>query len=261
KMLEVDDEHGVKVTAKRGNENLLELIIGAYKGGGTLVRLKGKDTVLTVEGSIKYAFNRELKEWRARKILDVDSADVQDIRLESKNGSFHFARSDKEWQPAAKQPAIERYSPSKVDSVVAALSRMRASDFAESGTTAEQAGLAAPLGTASLTIVHKSKTEPKPDGGESKAEPSAPPETIVLRLGKAVDSTEYSDYYLQREGKDTIYRVSKYLAERVMPNMEQFQTPKPEPEKKDKGDEHSAGDESKPELPTGAEHSQLPPEV
>ena len=115
----------------------------------TLLMAQGEDEVLSVEGSIKYAFNKALKDWRNRAITDDPPEHVQAVTFESTNGTWRFERAGDDWQhrPGEGQTAIERFAPSKVQSVVSSLARMRAVNFAAADVDAEEAGLAPPSAT------------------------------------------------------------------------------------------------------------------
>ena len=87
-LLEVDDS-GIQVTVHQGDETV-ELIIGAYRGRNTMVRVAGEPSVFQVAGSIKYAFNKELKDCRNRRVLAVQADRVRRIHFESENGDYTF---------------------------------------------------------------------------------------------------------------------------------------------------------------------------
>lgn len=91
--LEVDDAHGVHVTVHGASDAVIaDLIIGAFRGGSTMVRVAGQDTVVTVRGSIRFAFARDLKDWRNRAMLDVEADQVRVAEWVGPNGTFRFER-------------------------------------------------------------------------------------------------------------------------------------------------------------------------
>jgi hypothetical protein len=74
------------------------------------------------------------------------------------------------------------------------------------------------------------------------------PNAIVLELGAATDQA--GELYLQRKGETTIYVVSQYLADRLQPDANAFQTPE------------APATPAMPMAPPGAQQQpQLPPEV
>ena len=242
--LEVAD-NGIRVEVKAGDEVIANLIIGAYRSRNTMVRVEGQDTVVTVRGSIKYAFNKELKDWRNRRVANEDPADVVAARFESENGVFEFLRNaESEWVQAEGAEEIERFGPTKVQSIVSSIARMRAVNFADEGVTREATGLDTPSGTVTLTIRSGSDSDADAEGdaeaeaegdaegdAEGEAEASAT-RTIVLRVGAPSGEDENGERYLEREGDATVYVVSNYLADRMRPDIEKFQAPEPgsEPE-------------------------------
>src|SRR5262245_14665320 len=86
--LEVTDAKGVHVIAKQGDKTLADLWLGTYLSGNTMLRENDAVNVATVKGSLKYAFDKELKDWRDRVIVDVKSDDLKAIEFASKNGNF-----------------------------------------------------------------------------------------------------------------------------------------------------------------------------
>ncbi len=246
--LEVDETKGIKVVVKGSDATLATLWIGAYRNRNTMVRLDGDDTVVSVAGSIKFAFNKELKNWRNRRVVNVEPTRVRQVRFESDNGRWEFVRNnDDEWAPAEGQEEIERFGPSKVQSVVSSIARMRAVNFAEPGVTREQAGLLEPTATITLWV------RPETEADNAEADNAEALETIVLRLGAGLENDER---YLDREGDETIYVVSQYLADRMRPAAEAFQNPEP-------GSQPTM--EAAPAIPNGGPGGsgggQIPPEL
>ncbi len=233
--LEVGD-NGIRVEVKAGDNVIANLIIGAYRSRNTMVRVEGEDAVVSVRGSIKYAFNKELKDWRNRRVANEDPADVIAARFESENGIFEFLRNEEsEWVQAEGAEEIERFGPTKVQSIVSSIARMRAVNFADADVTREATGLDTPSGTVTLTIRSGSESEAEADGdadgeteGEAEAaQPAAGTSTIVLRVGTTVGEDENGERYLERDGDSTVYLISNYLADRMRPDTEKFQAPEP----------------------------------
>lgn len=204
--LEVDAEKGVRVIVKHGNELLANLIIGAYKGGNTMVRVEGEELVHAARGSIKYAFNKPLKDWRERSIVDVQPDSVTALTLEANGHRMSFTKNGEDWGLGA-GTKIERFAPSKVRSLVSSLAHLRAADFADRTTTREQAGINDTAARATLTL-----------GGD------AGPQQIVVRFGNAHGTTN-SEYYAAKDGDDVLYIVSKFVVDRVKGEPAGFQTP------------------------------------
>lgn len=200
--LEVTEAKGVHVIAKQGDKSLGDLWIGTYLSGNTMVREEGETNVATVKGSMKYAFDKDLKDWRDRAVVDMKADDVKAVAFTSKNGAFKFVKEGADWKQAPGEKPIENYDGSKIASLVSTLVSLRANDFAADGVTADAAGVGAtPAGTVTLTTAS--------DAGESQ---------ILLRVGEKKDS----NYYATREGKQPIFLVSEYAGERMMPGVDKF---------------------------------------
>jgi hypothetical protein len=196
--LEVTDAKGVHVVAKQGDKVLADLLIGAYLSGNTMVREHGATNVATAKGSIKYAFDKEMKEWRDRSVVDVPVDQVQQIAFTNKSGAWKFVKADNVWKQAPGEKAIANFDPSKVSGIVSSVASLRGNDFAADGVTADAAGVGAtPNGTVTLTA----------GGGDAGVK------EVLLRIGNKHDS----GYYAVVEGKDPIFVISEYTGERLVP--------------------------------------------
>lgn len=229
--LQVDDTSAVRVIAKAGEETLIRLMVGKYGSGMTMVRIDDRAEVFGASGSLRYAFDRELKAWRDRKVVSVEAADVQSIRFESPNGTFDFKREGDGWAAVEGKKALGDFDPKQVAGRLSTVARLTASDFAPEETSEARAGLTEPKATVIMTLA-----EDQP--------------AIVLELGDNTD--EANELYLRRQGNPTIYVVSKYLADRLQPDAKAFETPEAPP----------APPPAMPGAPPGGQQQpQLPPEV
>ncbi|MBI2894649.1 MAG: DUF4340 domain-containing protein [Deltaproteobacteria bacterium] len=195
--LEVDEEHAVHVIAKKGERVLADLLVGAFKSSFTMIRRPGRDPTYRATGSIKYVFNKALKDWRDRVIFDLEAEKFARVEFHSSNGDFAFNRGDGDW--AVDGPTIPEFDFHKVSSIVTSLAKLRATDFAEPTVTREQAGLGDGASTVRIRL--------KENGGE-----------LTLRIGASHMSGTQEQFYCQREGVDTIFLISKYLANRLRPD-------------------------------------------
>ena len=200
--LEVDDAHAVRVRALAGQETVAEVAIGKYANGITMLRVEDRGEVFGASGSLRFAFDRELKAWRNRTVVDVDPQTVRSIRFRNPNGTFEFDRSEAGWSASQGARKLGDFDPSKVDSLVSSAARLTASDFADQSVSAKQAGLEEPEAAVALTV------------GEGD-----PP--TVLELGGTEE--ESGQVYLRLAGDPTIHLVSRYLADRLQPGPEAFE--------------------------------------
>jgi len=229
--LHVDEASAVRVVVKAGEDTVARLLVGKYGDGMTMLRVDDREEVFGANGSLRYAFDRELKAWRNRQVVAVKPADVQSIRFESANGVFHFQREGDDWIALEGQKALGKFDSKQVTGRLSTAARLTASDFAPEETSAARAGLTEPAATVTMTL-------------------TGDPSLIVLQLGDSADPA--GERYLRREGEPTIYLVSQHLAERLQPGPSAFETPTAPP----------APPPAMPNAPPrGSEQPQLPPEV
>ena len=231
--LQVDDENAVRVEVKAGEEVLSTLMIGKYANGMTTLRVDERSEVFGAGGSLRYAFDRELKAWRDRKVVNVEADDVQSIRFESAKGVFAFEREGDGWTATEGQKTLKKFDPKQVTGRLSTAARLIASDFAPDDTSEARTGLTEPNATVTMTLANE-------------AEP------IVLQLGASTDQGD--ELYLRRQGDPTTYVISQYLADRLRPDASAFETPETPPAP------------AAPAMPTsppigGQQQPQLPPEV
>ena len=248
--LEVDEAHGIRVIATTGDDTAVDMWVGAYQTGNTMVRLEGSDEVLMVRGSIKFAFNKRPRDWRDRAILELTAAEVHEVEFTNSNGHWLFRKGGEAaaggegdegeggegegdegegdegegdegegdegegdadaWREILLEPAegeepptpIENFEAAKVRTMVSSLARLRASDFGGADDTPASVGCD---GSARVRMV----------SGEGDAE-----QTINLVVGNEQGE---GNRYVMLEGDETIYVVSRFMAERLFPTVESFQ--------------------------------------
>ena len=200
--LEVDDENAVRVVVKAGDETEADLVVGKYADGMTMIRVGDLVEVFGASGSLRYAFDRELRAWRNRRVVTEEVADVQSIEFETPDATFAFERTADDWTATKGQKALGEYDPKKVAGMVSTAARLIATGFAEEDVSVARAGFNSPTGKVTMTVT----------GSE---------EPIVLELGDTAE--DESETYLRRVGNPTIYVVSEYLADRLKPGAEAFE--------------------------------------
>lgn len=201
--LEVDDKKGTHVIAKSAGKPLIDALIGTYQSGNTMLRLQGQDAVASVKGSIRFAFGKEVREWRDRAITKVDPKAVQEIGFENEHGRFRFTRDGEGWKQVLGkgEKRIDALDNSKVSGLVSTAASLSATDFADQGVTSEQAGLAAGAARVTLSV-----------SGDAGVE------SVAYSIGGEIEK----NYYLQRDGIDTIFIVSSWIAGRLKPAADGF---------------------------------------
>lgn len=288
--LEVDAEHGVHVVARGADgEALADLWLGAYRAPNTLVRLEGQDEVVQVRGSIKFAFNKALREWRDRSILALEADDVREVAWTGPNGTFRFVRG----APAPAAEGEEAAAPGPGEWEMAEVSYVPAPEAPPAAAEGETPPPAAPADTtprttiegfqpskvrsmvASLARMRASDfaapdvtpesagfgpssprvtlTLPPLEGAPAEGEEATQTHTVILGHEASAES---HDFYAMREGDPTIFVVSRFLGERVHPTATSFTQSAPAAPPEGEGGAPEAG--AMPGMPGGG---QLPPEV
>lgn len=201
--LQVDDDNAVLVAVKEGDTTVSELRIGKYSDGVTMLRIDDRAEVFGASGSLRYAFDRELKAWRDRKVVRLEAADVQTVSYDSPKGRFSFTRDASGWTAEKGKKVLGDFDPKQVDGRLSTAARLTASGFAPEDVSAARAGLTEPKAHVTLTT-----------SGDD-------PKTVVLELGETTN--DGNEHYLWRKGNPTIYVVSTYLAERLQPDAAAFE--------------------------------------
>jgi hypothetical protein len=250
--LGLGDDKATLVRALGGGKELLALVIGGFGSGGTFVRKSTEDKVYSVEGSIAYAFNKELRSWRDRVMTNVDAKNVTAVRWQKGKEVFAFERDaskpddPKAWVPSKGAKALPKLDPSKVQGLVTGLSKMQASDFGAPTATAEAAGITADSGTATLTLSEKA------DGAAESTT-----RTVVVRLGASRDENGQTQHFVMIDGSPVVFIVTDYVAKRITPKVEDFQ----ESEKPAEGDAPAPGGMPPGMQPTMGGADSVPPEI
>lgn len=200
--LEVVPDKAVHVVAKKDDQVLLDVLIGAYRNGNTMVRESSADKVATVKGSIKYAFNRDLKDWRERQVVNSPSEQIETVQWQNKHGTFKFVRDGEAWKQADGEKPIAGFESGKIVSLVGTATTMKAASFAGDDVTKDAAGVGdKPVGRVTLTT--------KADAGGK---------TINLRIGNKTEG----GYYAFHEDKTPIFVITDFAGERMLSGADKF---------------------------------------
>lgn len=248
--LEVTAEAGIRVVVGGAEGTLADLWIGATRSSNTMVRVEGGDQVVSVRGSIKFAFNKALRDWRDRGVLDVESDDVIEIAWTGPNGSFHFRR------PLEAAPAVEPEEgeddegdeapagPTYGDWEIVDVSYLPTLD-PDAGVPEEPP---APLTTIEnfaasrvrsiVTNLSRMRASDFAADGTTAAsagltDPAAARVVLTIRdgdttrtetviLGSESDAEDH-EHYATRDGSEIVYVISRYLSDRVSPTAASFQ--------------------------------------
>ena len=114
--MEVDSATGKRLTVYQGEQAVAELVVGkrgrAFRS--VYVRRPGSDTVYLVEGQLGEVVRRTVKDWRDKRISEVDAADINAAVVTRDGESYTIMRADSGWvfqdgSPADKEQ-VDRYA-------------------------------------------------------------------------------------------------------------------------------------------------------
>ena len=229
---------------------LADLWIGGTRSGNTAVRIGEEDAVGMVSGTIRFAFVRDLKDWRDRTITDVDATEVREVAWWGPNGTFRFSRpmstpeateenahpeptlgdwtlSEASYVPAA--PPVDPAAPAPATPPAPLAAVTTIENFQPTKVRTMVSTLArlraSDFAAADVTAATAGITEASPTVTLTVGE-GATATTTTLHLGNA----NAEQFYAMREGDSTIFLVSSMHASRIHPTVVEFQpsaTPEP----------------------------------
>jgi hypothetical protein len=235
---EVDSESGIEVKMLKTEENVLAHFFVGKMGPdymSTYVRKADQDAVLLVNEYLKSIFDKGTRGWRDRTIFDFDAAQVQRLTLvsEEKGEIAIEAQEDGGWQII--KPEVFPAEKQAVDDIVRDISKLSADDFAEKKPVEGEEEAASPEEQAASLLKEYKLDEP-----QSKVMVDLKDGTArILLIG---DKSGYR-HYVKREGKDTVFMLSKSKIDRLFKDLEDL---KAEVEEGKPEDEQEA-EEAKPE--------------
>ncbi len=193
---EVDDKAGVRVkvyTDKAAENPTGDFYLGKVMENFTLFRVAGKDEVYQAVGSLRTHFDRELKNWRERKIFDFPADDARKLTVEGEAGGVVLSRPDEKtpWKVDVSPVAIDQLDTSVITNLVNSLAALLAFDFDDKAKPAD-VGLVTPKTTIKITL--KDNKELKLLIGANKGE----------------------DWWVKRDDQDQLFTLKKYNIEPLL---------------------------------------------
>ena len=225
-LLEVDEVSGVGV-ALLGPENgevLAHFFVGKMGNDfmSTYVRKADQNDVLLVDGYLRSIFDKGVRGWRDRTIFNFDTEQVQKLTLISKGrGKIAIdAKEDGEWQII--EPEIAPAKKDVVDGIISQISKLSADDFTKKEEPAEQTDT-------------ETETEPPANPlGKYKLDDPQSKAIVDLSDGSAkflrVGDLSGQQHYVKREGKDTVFLLSKSKIDSIFKTLEDLKAEPKEPE-------------------------------
>ena len=213
---EVDVNGGVEVAmlGAGGEDALARLFVGKMGADymSTYVRRADQDAVLLADGYLRSVFDKGARGWRDRTIFNFKTDQVQKLTLapQEKEEIVIEARDSGGWQII--KPEIAPAEKDEVDSILREVSKLSADEFAEKKEPSEQTD-----GTSEAERIASSLEEYKLADPQSKVTVDLKDGSLrILHIGDEFGQR----YYVKREGKDTVFLVSKSKIDRIFRNLE-----------------------------------------
>jgi hypothetical protein len=258
KELEIDANHRVEVRVFKGSTQLVDFFIGGYRGGATMVKFPDDEKIYRVKGSIRYLFAKPSRDWREKRILNIENEKVVRLEFTNTSGSFAFSKVEGKWADES-VPAVPDYDEKKISGFVSTVAHLRATDFEDAlkpdavglGPQSPRVAIAYTEGEAKPEGKDAAPDAASADAGEEGAEASADVHRDTILVGNKKDE---SSTYVMMEGGSQVFLISKYTAERLIPAADKFATPPKKEEAKPAADASTA-----PDAP--AEATSIPPDI
>jgi hypothetical protein len=193
----VDDRGGIHVEVSDGKSTVADFFLGKVADGFTMLRAAGKDQVYQAVGALTHAFEREVKNWRRRTIVELKQQDVRQLEITTRGvpgaGAIVLSRPDEksDWKVVRSDAPVQELDKAVVSGLLSGLGNLSAFDFAD-GAKPEQTGLAAPTAT---VVAHLK-------GGRK---------TTLL-----VGSRKGDDYWVRNQDDPQVFIVKKYAVDSLL---------------------------------------------
>jgi hypothetical protein len=197
RVLEVDDEFGIRVTAYSGEEDLIDFIVGVSNKNMTFVRLPGSDVVYRTVGSYRNRFDKSADSLRDKTITKLDRDSVTRVRYVSEKGELEMEKKGggKEAIFEPKGEKIENFDNQKAMGNANALTVLAAKGFADEPLSDEITG----FGKGATKIEFDAK-----NNGE--------PGKFTVWIGN--DDKKMRQTYVKTSLSDQVYLASTHIVDR-----------------------------------------------
>lgn len=185
---EVDFGKPVVTLTVNTKTGAITLLVGQTVGDDTYVQVKGQPQIYSLK---KFAAERILRrpvDFLDKTIAKIKEADLVAIDVQSSKGAIKVDRDKDGWKLAGGDGDTN-----KLKGLAGSFEALIATGLLESGEL-DKAGLKSPTATVTLTTKDKAKT--------------------VLKIG--AESADKSEYYVQRVGTPSVFRLKKYLVDRFV---------------------------------------------
>ena len=202
------DSTGVEAKLMDANDKLLaHLFVGKTTPGflSSYVRPANANDVYVAQGYLQSVFDKGTRTWKDRTILNFNKGIVTQLNISSPEETVELRLdADGTWQML--KPVASAVKQTEVDSLLTTLSELDTDDFAETPDDLGAYGLDMPQSTISAV---------RNDGT-----------TATLHIG----NEEEGKLYVKRDDTDTVFRLFKSNADRLIKKSDTLKAEEPPPE-------------------------------
>jgi len=193
-LYEVDEVTGTEVTVLDKDENeLAHFFVG--KAGqdffSTNIRIAGQNEVRLVRKMLSYMFKRPGADWREKLLFDLDDTKIVKYQVTGMEGASTFEKSEQGTWSTIEPTAGKDFDADDMKRAASGFAKLRVSGFAEEKDK-DKFALDKPRWTITATT----------DDGEE----------YTLRV---CGERSKAQFFVQREGKETVFYISKYQVEKM----------------------------------------------
>ncbi len=199
-------EFMITLKDKDGKEYKLLLGKKAPIGYSAYATKEGDEELYLVSASILNDLNKEIKDYRNKKIMEFSVAELSQMRIKRGKEEIIFEKETEEkWKIL---PKNVRGSNDQISKLVSSIRDLKAVDFVDDSPSDLQIyGLSSPD-----VIIEVQRKEKEP---------------LVLKLGKRFKKNKEELVYAMKEGKKTVYSIGSALYDECMKKLDDFREKKP----------------------------------
>lgn len=183
----------LKVTEKDGTESAVLIGKKVALSNNVYVRVADAEEILVVTRDLSREIEREVNEYRAKRLLTLAAADAHSVHIEHDGTTYDFTRgTEKQW--VINQPVKAYALSDKVRAMVEALGRVRVEEYLDDAPESlGRYGLDTPVLTITVVTERTEEVTPETEEGEEPATQPAEPlyKTVVgtyaLQVGDFAD--------------------------------------------------------------------------
>jgi len=196
----------ISLKDKEGKEYRLLVGKKAPIGYSAYVTKEGDENIYLVSASILNDLNKEIKDYRNRKIMDFSTSDLSQMKIRRGKEELIFEKETEEkWRIL---PMNLRGSNDQISKLISTVKDLKVVDFVDdSPSDLRMYGLLSPE-----VIIEVQRKEKEP---------------LILKLGKRFKKDKEELVYVMKEGKSSVYSVSSKVYDECMKKLVDFREKKP----------------------------------